>query len=100
MPYKSKRQLRTCFSRQLVAEATGKKWTWDCKEFLEKTESARCLPEQVGGTHKCRPMRNGEKIISPVYKGPKGGYFFFAGGVKVYVPKAATTYAKKKYGSA
>jgi len=102
MPFKSKKQLRTCFSKQIAAEAKKQRWTWDCQEFLEKTPNPRCLPEQVGHAHKCRPLRVGEKIIGPVYQGPRGGYYFFAGSVKVYVPKGSTNieYAKQKYGYA
>lgn len=49
---------------------------------------------------KCRKLKPGEKIISPVYKGPRGGYYFYAGGIKVYLPKdeASIKYAKKMYG--
>lgn len=45
-------------------------------------------------------MKKGEKIIGPVQQGPRGGHFFYAGGVKVYVPKGAANYAKRRYGSA
>lgn len=98
MGFKSKKQLRTCFSEQITAQSRGDPWTWDCQEFLAKTKSPRCLPEIV--PPKCRPIRNGEKIVGPVYQGPRGGYFFFAGGIKIYVPKGKLNieYAKKKYG--
>jgi len=100
MPFKSQRQLATCFSRQISAEAKGKKWTWDCKEWLAETPNPKCLPSLKGHHPKCRSLRNGEKIVGPVYEGPKGGHFFFAGGVKVYVPRGAgnAEYAIKKYG--
>lgn len=94
----SKRQLSTCFSRQLSTEAKGKKYNWDCLKNLKETYKPHCLPSLKGYPAKCRPLRNGEAIITPVYKGPKGGYFFIAKGVKIYVPKDAIEYAKKKYG--
>jgi hypothetical protein len=100
MPFKSRRQLATCFSRKLSAESKGKKWNWDCEEFLRVTPSPECLPSLKGRPAKCRKLKNGEKIITPIYKGKRGGHFFFAGGVKVYVPKDAIEYAKKKYGYA
>ena len=100
MPYKSKRQLQTCFGRQITEESHGRKWTWDCEEFLKETKRPRCLPTLKGGKEKCRPLRNGENIISPVYEGPRGGLYFYAGNVKVYIPrgKLEEQYAKKKYG--
>lgn len=110
MPFKSKRQLATCFSRQLKAESRGEKWNWDCKRWLEVTPDPKCLPSLKGRatttvsktTAKavCRNLKKGEKIITPIHQGPKGGYYFYAGGVKVYVPKEAVAYAKKKYGVA
>lgn len=96
----SQRQLATCFSRQLSAESKGQKWNWDCKKNLFETPSPECLPSLKGRSPKCRKLRAGEKIITPIHQGTRGGYFFFAGGVKVYVPKGAVAYAKKKYGVA
>lgn len=99
MPFKSKRQLQTCFGRQLSAEAKGSKWSWNCEEWLKATPNPLCLPSLKGHKVKgCRPLRTDEKIISPVYQGLRGGYYFLARGVKVYVPKDAVTYAKKKFG--
>lgn len=100
MPFKSQRQLATCFSRQLSAESKGQKWNWDCEGWLKITPSPECLPSLKGRSPKCRKLRAGEKIITPIHQGTRGGYFFFAGGVKVYVPKEAVAYAKKKYGVA
>jgi hypothetical protein len=94
----SQRQLATCFSRQLSAESKGKEWNWDCLKNLKETPAPRCLPSLKGFPKKCRGLKNGEKIVTPIYQGPKGGYFFLAGGVKVYVPKDAIDYAKRKYG--
>lgn len=98
MPYTSKAQLRTCYSKKLSAEAKGKKSNWDCDEFLEATPNPTCLPERKGSPKKeCRPLRKEEKIVSPVYIGAKGGLYFYAGGVKIYVPKDAHDYVMKKY---
>jgi hypothetical protein len=94
----SKRQLATCFSRQLSAEAKGEKWNWDCLKNLKETPNPICLPSLKGYPAKCRGLYSGEKIVTPIYQGPRGGYFFLAKGVKVYVPKNAIAYAKRKYG--
>lgn len=103
MPFKSKRQLATCFSRQLSAESKGVRWNWDCEKWLRITPSPECLPSLKGRpapSTRCRNLKAGERIITPIHQGSRGGYFFFAGGVKVYVPKEAVAYAKKKYGVA
>jgi len=73
MPFKSKRQLQTCFGRQLSAKAKGEKFTWDCREWLKN------------------------KKISSMYEGPRGGLYFYAGGCKVYVPSDAQKYVRKNY---
>jgi hypothetical protein len=101
MPFKSKRQLQTCFGREISAKAKGQSWSWDCKKWLEETDNPGCLPTLKGVPKKCRKLRNGEKVISPIYEGPKGGHFFIAGGVKVYVPPghAELKMAKKMYGT-
>lgn len=102
MPFRSQRQLATCYSKKISTESKGRKWTWDCDEWLQSTPDPGCLPSLKGypPKRKCRNIRNGEKIVGPVYKGPRGGYYFFAGGVKVYVPKGDSNiaYAKKLYG--
>lgn len=131
MPFKSKRQLRLCFSEDIKTKGKGRKSSrlassvasevakantsvWNCEEFLRKTPNPTCLPELVGsgktprssGTAPsgkapsgCRNLRKDEKVVGPVYQGPRGGYYFFAKGVKVYVPKGEgnVEYAKKKY---
>lgn len=85
MPFVSSLQQRTCFSRQLSAEAKGEKFNWDCEEWLSHTPCVRCL-------------RKGEKIITPVHIGPRGGAYFYAGDVKIYITGAAKDLAIKKYG--
>lgn len=102
MGFTSQRQLATCFSRQLSAESKGQKWNWDCEGWLQITPDPGCLPSLKGypAKRKCRKLGQGEKIVTPIHQGPRGGYFFYAGGVKVYVPKEAVAYAKKKYGVA
>lgn len=99
MPFKSKRQLQTCFGKELSAKAKGKKSGWDCKKWLRETPSPQCLPSVEGRPRKCvkcRPMRKGESIISPIYKGTRGGLYFFAGCVKVYVPHDAKKFVLEK----
>ncbi len=103
MPFTSKRQLATCYSRRISAKAAGKKWTWNCDEFLDHTQDPMCLPSVKGSsrpTPKCRNLKKGEKVISPVYVGARGGVYFYVAGVKVYVPKGKINiaYAKKTYG--
>jgi hypothetical protein len=99
--FSSKSQLRTCYSKKLSAEAQGKKSSWDCDKSLQETPDPNCLPERVDGTQhlKCRTMRKEEKITSKVYEGSKGGLYFYAAGVKVYVPKDRQThdYVVEKY---
>jgi hypothetical protein len=91
MPFASRSQLRTCFFKKFTQNSP-----WDCIEFLNKTKNPLCLPERVGGprSSKCRPLRKGEEIIGPVMKGKKGGYFFMAKGVKIYIPKKGKTLEK------
>ena len=101
MPFKSKRQLQTCFGRQLSAKAKGKKWTWNCKEFLRVTKKPCSLPTMKGkssGTSSgCRSLKKGERLVSPFYAGARGGLYFYAGGVKVYVPKDAREYVMSNH---
>jgi hypothetical protein len=93
MPFKSKSQLRTCYGQKLTAEAQGKKSSWDCDEFLEATPDTSCLPERVGDAGgRCRTLRKDERVISPVYVGPRGGLYFYVAGVRVYVPKDRETH--------
>lgn len=68
MPFKSKAQLRTCFSLHPPG--------WDCKEWLDKTKSVCCLPERVGMPVKTRCMKTGERIVGKVQVGPRGGRYF------------------------
>lgn len=94
MPFKSVRQLQTCYSKQLSARAKGKETRWDCDEWLKK--SPRCLPTTESSSSKqCRTMRKGEKVRSPVYEGSRGGLYFYVDGIKVYVPADAKSYVKK-----
>lgn len=70
MPFKSKSQLRTCYS-------THKKG-WNCKEWLSKTENICCLPEKKGSqiSNKCRPVRKDERVVGSVKTGARGGKYF------------------------
>lgn len=81
---------------------------WDCEKWLAETPNPACLPYKKGmpppkgcGASKCpsgpkgaacRRQRAGEPITSPVEVGPRGGKYFYAKGVKVYV----TPIRKKK----
>lgn len=73
MPFKSKRQLQTCYGKRISALARGEKWNWDCDEW------AKC------GTKRCS---------GALYEGPNGGLYFYVQGVKVYVPHGE---AERKY---
>lgn len=99
MPFKSKRQLQTCFGQRLSAKAQGKSFSWDCDKWLEETPNPSCLPDikDEKGSKKvsCRPMRKSEKIVGPIQQGARGGLYFMAGGVKVYVPKDAKNFVLK-----
>jgi hypothetical protein len=104
MPFTSIRQMQTCFGRRLSAKAKGKKvGSWDCDEFLRATPDAECLPTLVGGianrprTHSaCRKRpRTTAPEISVYYRGARGGIYFYADGVAIYVPKDAKAYVEK-----
>lgn len=99
MPFVSKDQLRTCYYKKYTSNSK-----WDCDEFLKATKNPSCLPQSkaLKGTKssKCRPLRKGEEWKSPLYRGPKGGYYFWAKNVKVYVPKSARDKAIKDLGKA
>lgn len=71
MPFVSKSQLRTCYSKK--ARGTSTKGGWNCDEFLSKTPSVCCLPEKKGYPTKRRCMKNGEMVVGKVQTGPRGG---------------------------
>ena len=101
MPFKSKAQMGQCFSEQIKKRG---KTSWNCEKWLEETPNPTCLhhsSESTGRVKSCRTLRAGEKIIGPVQQGPRGGHFFIAKGVKIYIPKGQGNleYAKKKWGS-
>ena len=84
MPFQSLSQMRTCYSLR----SQGKNGKWDCDQWLQETPNVKCLPERKGDVPKktgCRPIRKGEHVIGPVQTGPRGGNFFTADGIKVYV---------------
>lgn len=99
MPFKSKRQLATCFSRELSAKSKGEKWTWNCEKWLKETPRPECLPSLKGSKRKpCRQLKKGERIIGPVKTGSRGGKYFTVSGINIYIPKGSLQYAIKKYG--
>jgi hypothetical protein len=93
MPFVSKSQLRTCYGKNNKSDQS----TWNCDEFLKKTESVCCLPEKKGTSRsKTRCMKKGERVKGSIKIGPKGGKFFIIeekdkkGKVctmKVYLPR-------------
>lgn len=68
MPFKSKAQLRTCYS----ARPKG----WNCDAWLKETKSVCDLPEKVGMPMKFRSIRSGEITKGPIKTGPRGGRYF------------------------
>lgn len=97
MPFTSKAQLRTCYSLKAKAEAEGKTPAWNCDEWLKETPDASCLPERKGDERpkSCRNLRKDERVTGPVQVGPRGGKYFFAEGVKVYLPRTTKTSNKR-----
>lgn len=92
MPFKSKRQLRTCYGTQAQRNSR-----WNCDRWLKETPSVCCLPERKGGKVKSRCMRKGERVKGPIQTGPRGGRFFVITekdsrgkvcDIKVYIPKS------------
>jgi hypothetical protein len=104
MPFQSTKQLRTCFSKEISAKSQGKPYGWNCRKWLKETPDPACLPGKKGGSppKKCRRIYAGEKVVGKIHIGPRGGHYFFAAGVKVYVPpgSAALKTARRMYGSA
>lgn len=81
MPFKSKSQLRTCYSKQaksqkLQSTRYSKTKGWDCDKWLLETQSVCCLPEKKGMPIKSRCMRKGERVIGRVQTGIRGGKYF------------------------
>ncbi len=68
MPFKSKSQMRTCYNKHDSR--------WNCDSWMNETPSVCCLPNKKGDKVKTRCMRNGERIVSPVKIGPRGGKYF------------------------
>ena len=85
MPFKSKRQLQTCYGKKYSKKGT----TWDCDKWLKETPNPNCLPTTINSPkpRKCRPLKEGEKIVGPVINGPRGGKYFMVADIKVYIPK-------------
>lgn len=82
-PFKSKAQLRLCYSRKYW----GMNGKWDCDKALKATPDVACLPERVGypSKVKCRKQRVGEPVIGKIMTGPRQGRFFIVDGVKIYL---------------
>lgn len=99
MPFASKLQLQTCFSRNLSILAQGKQPKWDCKKWLKKTETPECLPTRSGtnAPKPCKKRKQTDDEITPFYRGAKGGLYFFVDGIKVYVPADAKSYVEANF---
>lgn len=68
MPFRSKSQLRTCYSLHDPR--------WDCDSWLRKTKGVCDLPEKVGMPRRSRTHRTGEAIKGQIQTGPRGGKYF------------------------
>jgi hypothetical protein len=87
MPFVSKSQLRTCYSKPSSSK-------WNCKEFLENTPNICCLPEKSSSS-KSRCIKADERVVGKVQIGPRGGKYFEIREkskgklctVKVYIPR-------------
>lgn len=66
------------------------------KGYASKRTAKPGYPKKV----KCRNLRSSDKVVGPVYIGPRGGAYFYVAGVRVYVPKGDSNlrYAKQQYG--
>lgn len=90
MPFKSKSQLRTCYS-------TG---AWNCDKWLSETQNICDLPERSSSDKiSYRTIRKGEIIKGPIKKGPRGGkYFEIVEYQKGKVRCVIKVYTKRKCG--
>jgi hypothetical protein len=66
MPFKSQAQMQFCYRTH----------RFDCKKWLEHTDSVCCLPYKVGSHHRKRCIKPNERIIGPIMTGSKGGRYF------------------------
>ena len=102
MPFASKLQLQTCFSRNLSILAKGQVPKWDCKKWLDKTKSPDCLPTRSGDVppKNCKKRKSENKEdeqLTKFYRGAKGGLYFFVDEIKVYVPADARKYVESNF---
>lgn len=75
MPFKSKSQMRVCYTKKKKGEKG-----WDCDKWLKETKNPECLPEKKDGPKKC-----GKKIVlGKTHYGPRGGRYFLFGEYKIY----------------
>lgn len=88
MPFKSKKQLRTCFAREIKEKEAGRGWSWDCLKWLQETPVCN---------HKGAGMCVRNRDVTPVQTGKRGGKYFYAGGVKVYIPSKTNKSQVQKY---
>lgn len=100
MPFASKLQLQTCFSKNLSLLAQNKAPKWDCEKWLQETKQPLCLPTLVDlpKPQTCSKKRKYEKNDWTVfYRGARGGIYFFVADMKVYVPADAKEYVESHF---
>lgn len=114
MPFRSRSQLGVCYNKAIKAGAQGKSSGWGCDKWLAETPNPSCLPysekyaskasarPKASPSGRCRTLTAKERVTGPVIEGARGGHYFMAAGVKVYIPKghAELAYAKRTYGVA
>ena len=114
MPFASKLQLQTCFSKNLSILAQGKVPKWNCKKWLQETKYPQCLPTLSGQSapKNCKKRKLKEENLydteenrkkssadewTRFYRGARGGLYFFAAGLKLYVPEDAKEYVETHF---
>lgn len=96
MPFTSKAQLRQCYYEHFTNPRSKRK----CDESLMKTINPLALPYDKTKKGKDIPLPKRTPLKSKVYKGPRGGYYFYAKGLKIYIPKSGVKRAIKELGKA
>jgi len=81
MPFQSKSQIQTCYSRKPKG--------WNCDEWLIKTPDICNLPYKKSKSKnpptKSRKIKKGEIIKGKIQTGPRGGKYFI---IKQYHPNS------------
>ena len=60
MPFKSKSQARKCWAIEAKAKRSGKKSSWNCKEFMKGVNWSR-LPERLKSKRSAKRSKQSNK---------------------------------------